>query len=130
MVSACTGTRGLENAGMAEAAAPPGARSVADGVFTRRQALRGQLRFQQVCAACHRPVEITSLWFRAASHRTVGDMYELISSTMPESDPGSLSADEYADILAFVLSAKQYPAGDEELPTDPAALETVFLLQR
>ncbi len=102
-------------------------RSISDGVFTRAQASRGERRFQQVCAACHRTIEVTSRWFLAPVVETVGDMYEQISLTMPEGNPGSLSTEEYTDILAFILRAKEYPAGAQELPPDTALLENVLL---
>ncbi len=49
----------------------------------------------------------------------------VMSMTMPESNPGGLSADQYADILAFLLRMNNYPEGDEELPADPALLARV-----
>ena len=49
----------------------------------------------------------------------------VVSVTMPDGDPGSLSPDEFASVLAFVLRETGYPAGDEELPADAAALEGI-----
>jgi mono/diheme cytochrome c family protein len=102
-------------------------RSVLDGVFTRSQALRGERRFQQVCAACHRTIEISSRWFRAGIHETVGDIFEQIVMTMPEGNPGSLNPEDYADILAFVFRTQNYPAGEQELPADRAMLDNVTM---
>ena len=99
--------------------------SVVNGLFTRGQALRGERRFQQVCAACHRTNEITRSWFRGTVHETVGDLLDVISTTMPEGNPGVLSPMEYADILAFMLRLNDYPAGEEELPVDLYLLENV-----
>ncbi len=48
-----------------------------------------------------------------------------MSMTMPEGSPGSLSSEEYADILAFLLRLNDYPAGEEELPADFAVLENI-----
>ncbi len=111
----------------AEAVESASQRTVADGVFTRGQALRGERRFQQTCAACHREFEITAMWFRAAAYSTVADMYRQISLTMPDGNPGSLSAAEYADIVAYILRVKEHPAGDVELPQDTALLDGIFL---
>ncbi len=47
--------------------------------------------------------------------------------TMPEDDPGSLSAQEYADVLAYILQLNDLPAGGVELPADPVLLEAVSL---
>jgi hypothetical protein len=35
--------------------------------------------------------------------------------TMPQNAPGSLTAPEYIDVLAHVLSLNKYPAGDVDL---------------
>ena len=42
---------------------------------------------------------------------------------MPENDPGGLKKEEYADVLAYILRINAYPAGYDELPTDPEALK-------
>ncbi len=44
---------------------------------------------------------------------------------MPEGDPGSLQPEEYADVLAYLLSLNDYPAGDQPLPPDVAVLSTI-----
>jgi hypothetical protein len=64
-------------------------------------------------------------WFRGTVHETAGDLLAVISTTMPEGNPGVLSSKEYADILAFMLRLNDYPAGEEELPADLSLLETV-----
>jgi len=78
-----------------------------------------------MCADCHRTVEITRSWFSGTVHRTAGDLLTVMSTTMPEMNPGALSPDQYADILAFLLRLNDYPAGEEELPADPAVLGNV-----
>ena len=78
-----------------------------------------------MCATCHRTNEITRSWFRGTVHETAGDLLAVISTTMPEGNPGVLSPKEYADILAFMLRLNDYPAGEEELPADLSLLETV-----
>ena len=104
-------------------AAAPGAPS--SGLYTPGQASRGERRFQQLCADCHRTVEITRSWFGGTIHQTAGDLLLIMSMTMPEGSPGSLSNEEYADILAFLLRLNDYPAGEGELPTDLAVLENI-----
>ena len=95
------------------------------GYFTAAQASRGERRFEQLCADCHRNVEITRVWFAGSVHRSAGDLYSIMSVTMPQMSPGSLDADQYADILAYLLQLNNYPEGDQELPADPAALANV-----
>jgi mono/diheme cytochrome c family protein len=101
--------------------------AASSGVFTKGQASRGSKRFQQVCSGCHRIEDVKGRWFRDPPQMTVGDMFEKISTTMPDGKPGSLSPTEYADIIAFVLKSKEYPAGDKELPADLGVLKKVRL---
>ncbi len=46
---------------------------------------------------------------------TVGDIFDRIRTTMPMDGPGSLSRDQYADILSFILKSNNFPAGAKEL---------------
>lgn len=101
------------------------ARSLSDAVFSRRQASRGERRFQQACAACHRTSEMTRTMLRSGVNETVGDIFEQVSTTMPQANPGGLSAADYADILAFIFRLSDYPAGEEDLPADLSLLKSV-----
>lgn len=56
---------------------------------------------------------------------TIGDLFDLVSNTMPEGEPGSLKPEEYASILAFFLSESGYKEGDKELPSDLEALRKI-----
>lgn len=98
---------------------------MSSGYFTPGQASRGERRFQQLCADCHRTVEITRSWFAGTAHRTAADLLTVMSTTMPESSPGSLGPDQYADILAFLLRLNNYPGGDVELPADLTVLGNI-----
>jgi hypothetical protein len=44
---------------------------------------------------------------------------------MPQNAPGSLSGQQNADILAFMLSANKFPTGTTELGTQAMLLKTV-----
>ena len=102
------------------------AKSQWDGVYTLEQAARGEALFAEKCSSCHGPDlnggemapglvggNFTSNW----NDLTLGDLFERMRISMPQNDPGSLSRQENADILAFVLRKGSYPAGDTELPT-------------
>jgi hypothetical protein len=41
---------------------------------------------------------------------------------MPANRPGTLTRQQNADIVAYLLSFNQFPAGKEELPRDSASL--------
>lgn len=102
----------------------PASRSVWDGVYTADQVKRGQAVYNTQCAACHGDTlgggesappltgaEFLSNW----SGLTVGDLFERTRTSMPQSKPGSLSREINADILAYILSANQFPEGKTEL---------------
>ena len=110
------------------------ARSVWDGVYTREQASRGKAVYQQECAKCHGEnlaggeaspplagAEFLGRW----NGKTAGALYELTRKTMPSDDPGNLSTRQYADLLAYLFGANEFPAGDKELDRDAAALNEI-----
>ena len=97
--------------------APSTGSSVLDGVFTSSQAARGRQQFQQTCTSCHSTGEHTGQKFAEKwQGTTIGDLFDLVSTTMPEADPGSLKPEEYASILAFFLSESGYKNGEKEVP--------------
>ena len=49
---------------------------------------------------------------------------------MPESNPGALPLDQYADILAYILSLSRYAPGDTPLASDPDALADITIAKR
>lgn len=98
--------------------------SVLDGVYTDAQAARGQGAFGQSCSACHgtgltgngeAPALVGGEFISNWAGLTVGDLFERIRTTMPQDNPGKLSRNQYADILAFILKSNGYLAGQKEL---------------
>lgn len=94
-------------------------RSVWDGVYTEAQAKRGKRVFERHCGDCHQVSEFGGGY---------GSVYEFFESRklMPQTTPGTLSAKTFADLTAYVLEANGFPAGDEELGSDKASLETIL----
>ena len=104
-------------------------RSTLSGVYTEAQAVRGNTVFLGYCRSCHAPIEHTGLTFkRQWVGRTVMDMFEYVSQTMPTNDPGSLSAQDNADVVAYLLRLNLMPAGITELPTDGAVLKMIRIV--
>ena len=101
-------------------------RSVLDGVYTASQASRGRQQFLQACTSCHSAGEHTGRKFETRwQGTTIGDLFDFVSTTMPEGNPGSLKPEEYASILAFFLSESGYKQGEKELPSDPEPLKKI-----
>lgn len=110
-------------------------RSQWNGIYSSAQAERGKVVYAEQCAACHG----VDLRGGAVSNPLVGDLFEAkwndfsvaelferIRTTMPLNKPGSLSARQTADVLAFVLASGSYPSGNDELPATVAALDSVM----
>jgi cytochrome c len=105
-----------------EPAPPP--RSVWDGVYTEEQAKRGEPLYRKECAACHgeqltggesAPPLSGGAFLSNWNGLTLGDLFDRIRKTMPQSAPGRLSRQQNADILAFMLGMNKFPAGKTEL---------------
>jgi alcohol dehydrogenase (cytochrome c) len=111
-------------------ATPPASRSGADGVFTSAQASRGGQTFKQACATCHAIEEHAGSLRAKWSNGTLRDLFTTISTTMPQNNPGSLSAAEYASIVAFYLQQSGHAPGSTELSGDPAALSGLRIAPR
>ena len=108
------------------AGAPAPQRSAADGVFTEGQAQRGEMVFRQVCAACHGLGDFSGeAWLKRWP--TVGGLFDVVSSTMPQDNPGGLTAQQYADVLSFFLKSNGFRAGSTELPTANPALNAIAI---
>ena len=104
--------------------------SVLDGVFTAAQAARGERTFDEACAGCHDTGEFAGARFRLSwVDRTVGELFDTISTLMPEGDPGSLRPGEYAALVAYLLQMNGYPPGETPLPSAPAALEALNIVE-
>ena len=108
-----------------------------DGVYTEAQAQRGDGLYAQYCASCHGPDlaggemapgltggEFTSNW----NDLSLGDLYERIRISMPQSAPGSLTRQQNSDILAFILRKMNTPVGQTELSTSTDELKTIKFL--
>ena len=108
-----------------------------NGVYTEAQAKRGETAYAQDCAKCHGPDlvgadvapplaggEFQSGW----NDLTVGDLFERLRITMPADKPGTVSRQDNADLVAFLLAKNGFPAGDAELPTQTEIMKTIKIL--
>ncbi len=133
--AAGTVTVALFGAAVAGPAVQDPPRSVDDGVYTAAQAERGQVLYDDQCAVCHGPIrafvpEMAALLgdhtFRAKwQGRSLAELFELIRETMPQDAPGSLSPQQSADIVAYILSGNRKPAGGTPLTNDAAQLDGI-----
>jgi hypothetical protein len=54
-------------------------------------------------------------------------MFSTISTTMPSDDPGKLSPQVIADIVAYILQVNKFPTGHEELKPDTPLLKGIAI---
>jgi mono/diheme cytochrome c family protein len=103
-------------------------RSVKAGVYTAAQADRGQTLFRSKCASCHAPNRFTDdLFYTSFAGKPLWEMFDVISDTMPEDDPGGMKKEEYADVIAYLLKLNKFPEGSVELPIDKDALSAIMM---
>jgi mono/diheme cytochrome c family protein len=108
--------------------------TVADGVYTDAQAVRGSAAYDAACTQCHRadltgadgPALRAERFAKNFAGRDLKTLYTKIATTMPRAAPGSLGDGVYLDIVAHVLRENGFPAGDRELTAD--VLSTVRVL--
>jgi polar amino acid transport system substrate-binding protein len=96
-------------------------------LYTQAQARQGEEAYAQQCASCHGaqqqgatapPIAGTGFLKKAQLlDWSVADLRTIVVTTMPRSNPGSLSPQQYADILAYLLDRDCYPAGQQPFPT-------------
>ncbi len=118
--------------------------SVWDGVFSDDQVSRGRAIYPGPCGTCHgrrlngaaddpdmrsTPPLARARFLRNWAGRSLATLFEYTRATMPESNPGSLTDEEYVDVIAYMLSVGGMPAGDAELRPDPASLAQVIIEQ-
>ena len=104
-------------------------RTINDGVYTREQAKVGEQLYAAQCITCHdkkyfRPV------FKTWDGRTLGLLFTVMSTSMPESNPGALPRKDYVDILAYILKLNRYEDGESELDYQNGALDEIAIAPR
>jgi mono/diheme cytochrome c family protein len=108
------------------------AQTTARGVYTEAQAAEGAALYKGVCASCHGDLmgtfEVPTLTGRFVanwSNGSVGTLFTYVSDAMPQMAPGTLSPEDNARIVAYLLKANGMPAGAQPLPSDRAALQKI-----
>jgi cytochrome c len=95
------------------------------------QVAAGQSLYAQSCAKCHGdkgqggtgPIVIGGSK-RIASYQTTQRLYDYVSRTMPFDAPGSLTPDQYWNVIAYLLDENQLLPEDTVLGPDS---ETITL---
>ena len=109
--------------------------SVRNGIYTTAQAEQGQAIYDDQCVSCHGQLTafVPEMAALLAAHtfrnrwtgRSLGELFALIRDEMPQDAPGTLSAEQTADVVAYLLSGNRLPAGDAALPGDVERLSQI-----
>jgi PQQ-dependent dehydrogenase (methanol/ethanol family) len=119
-----------------QVAAPQG--RFASVSFTAGQAAAGEAAYKQSCASCHgqnlddgefapplKGVEFRGRW---GGTQPAEPLFTYMEERMPPSAPGSLGANVYAQILAYMFRENgMQPSLTQPLPSDPAALRKLMM---
>jgi mono/diheme cytochrome c family protein len=130
------------------AAARTGPVTIWDGVYTAAQARRGEQVFKTQCSYCHKE-DLSGGFFDDGLGRapalagkrafdsslierwggmTLADMVGTVAATMPEPRPSSLTVENYVDVVSYLLSKNDVPAGATDLPGDVEALGQIQIV--
>lgn len=112
------------------------AKAASAGVYTAEQATRGEAVYKEQCAACHGDnlegsgpmpplagMDFLANW----KGKTLGDLYEKTQTTMPATAPGTLTPEQAADVLSYLLKVSKYPEGTTALEGKMDALQPIAI---
>ncbi len=138
-----TGTETMRSVQKSETAAPrtvqPIAATGATPQFTAAQALAGKTSYESNCAVCHGNTmtngtfgtPLAGEYFNGAwSGKSVRALYDRTQKSMPPAAPSSLSKDNYANIVAYILEVNGYKATGTALGADDPSLDKMTIKSR
>jgi mono/diheme cytochrome c family protein len=97
-------------------------------VYTEAQAARGKDIFGSLCSSCHNITSQSGATFAKRWNGVlVSELFTVLTDTMPKDDPGLLTPQERADVIAYLLKLNNLAAGTAELPPDPEALKKIVI---
>jgi mono/diheme cytochrome c family protein len=130
---------GLAVTGGTVFAGVPPPKSVWAGVYTNDQAAVGEDLYAARCATCHgddldgrerAPALAGSAFAQRWEGTSLKKLFERMQEMPPDNPAARLAPKQYADVLAFLLSANEIPAGSEPLAEDKDVLATITYTSR
>jgi mono/diheme cytochrome c family protein len=106
------------------------------GVYTTQQASRGAELYQSKCSTCHgtelagdgtAPPLAGPAFATHWAGQPVASLFDMIHLAMPSDQPGTLTGQQTADLIAFLLSSNKFPAGQTELPAVTDHLQEILI---
>jgi alcohol dehydrogenase (cytochrome c) len=105
------------------------------GVYTEAQAARGQALYDKRCASCHgtqlegaSSTPLAGARFMAkwgGGNHNVDELFYITRTQMPFGAGGTLTRQQYIDIVAYILKVNGYKPGAQALPITSALLKRI-----
>ena len=110
----------------ANAGSQNGQRSTGQGVYSREQWMRGRDVYAGLCQGCHpAATHVGPVFTTSWAGKKLADLFGYLRERMPKNDPGSLSEQDYVDVMSYMLRLNGMPAGSAELQPDSVALKSI-----
>ena len=110
-----------------------------DGVYSDAQSKRGEELSKTTCVSCHgnelagsdlapalQGDDFKGVW----TGRTAAELFDKIQTTMPADKVGTLKPPQSADLVAYILKANGYPAGDAEMASEMPTLQQIKITSK
>jgi len=116
---------------------PAPQKTTKDKIFTKEQATRGAELYGKSCDRCHDPAKVApgkkpapptigAKFLESWQDKTLGELYGTIFNTMPGDGLLILTEDQTLDLMAYMLQANGFPAGETPLKNDDAMKAVVI----
>jgi mono/diheme cytochrome c family protein len=107
------------------------------GVYTEAQAYRGEKVAQTSCVGCHGsgldggdsgPKLAGAVFLENWSTQSVAQLFDYVRESMPADAPGTLSKEDTAAVLAYILKVNKMPEGKQDLSADHDELNRIEIV--
>ena len=104
-----------------------------DAVYSAAQATKGEAVYTDKCARCHgvslsgadAPPLVGADFAADWDGLSIYQLFDRTRSSMPQDEPGSMSREDTAATVAFMLQKNGFPAGSADLATSADALNAI-----
>jgi mono/diheme cytochrome c family protein len=112
------------------------ARTVWDSVYSAPQAARGESAYAKTCARCHgaslaganeAPPLAGGAFLGNWNGLSLGDLQNRIQTTMPSDSVGVYNRTIVTTVMAYLLKANGFPAGQADLPEGADSLKVIMM---
>ena len=117
-------------------------KTIWDGVYTKEQAGRGRATYTQTCSYCHGTdltggevagelaPDLKGVYFILRWTGSLSDLFIKIDDYMPKDNPGSVSSEDTADIIAYLLQSNDAQAGASDIPPDREKVKDILVTKK